>query len=116
MPVQRFVARTPGPSRGLTLTWAATQPVREELKISARLLDATGNVIAQEDRAPVHFTYPVTAWVSGEPVVDVYDLRLAGQIDGISTPLLILYRAADGGEIGRITLTPISINTGKQKE
>ena len=57
-----------GPVVRLALTWAATAPVSEELKVSARLLDAAGNVVAADDRAPVHFTYPTTAWVPGEPV------------------------------------------------
>ena len=89
----------------LALTWAATEPIREELKVSARLLYAACQVIATEDRAPVHFTYPTTAWVPGETVRDVYDLRLPSRASpGSYTLLLILYRAADGSEVGRVQL------------
>ncbi len=98
-----------GPAVRLTLTWAAVEPVREELKVSARLLDAAGNVVAQDDRVPVHFTYPTTAWAPGEPVVDVYDLPLVGQPSGAYSPLLILYRAADGTEVGRLVLAQVSV-------
>jgi hypothetical protein len=108
----RTAVRRPhtGPVIRLTLTWAAAQPVPEELKVSARLVDPAGQVIAQDDRVPVHFTYPTTAWVPGEPVTDVYDLPLpAGAPGGVFTPLLILYRAADGSEVGRVQLPSVTV-------
>ena len=99
-----------GPVVRLALTWAANQPLREELKVSARLVDGAGQVVAQDDRVPVHFTYPTTAWVPGERVTDVYDLPLpAGTPGGDFTPLLILYRAADGSEVGRVQLPPVTV-------
>lgn len=99
-----------GPVVRLALTWAATAPVSEELKVSARLLDAAGNVVVADDRAPVHFTYPTTAWVPGEPVSDVYDLAMPPAApDGPYGVLLILYRAADGSEIGRTDLPSVLV-------
>ena len=99
-----------GPVVRLTLTWAAAQPIREDLKVSARLVDGTGQVVAQDDRVPVNFTYPTTAWVPGERVIDVYDLPLpAGTPGGDFSPLLILYRAADGSEVGRVQLPPVTV-------
>jgi hypothetical protein len=99
-----------GPVVRLALTWAAVQPIPEELKVSARLLDAAGQVVAQDDRVPVNFTYPTTAWVPGEPVVDVYDLPLpASSQGGDFTPLLILYKAADASEVGRVQLPPVTV-------
>jgi len=51
----------------------------------------------------VHFTYPTTAWVVGEPVRDSYDLALPPSAPaGPYRVLLIWYRAADGGEVGRV--------------
>jgi len=99
-----------GPVVRLTLTWAATAPVAEELKVSARLLDATGQVVAADDRVPVHFAYPTTAWAPGERVQDVYDLaQPAGAADGPYGVLVILYRAADGGEVGRAELPAVTV-------
>jgi 4-amino-4-deoxy-L-arabinose transferase-like glycosyltransferase len=99
-----------GPVVRLELTWAAAQPISEDLKVSARLLDTSGRVIAQDDRVPVNFAYPTTAWVPGEPVMDVYDLPLpAGAPGGDFTPLLILYRAADGSEVGRVQLSSVTV-------
>lgn len=84
-------------------TWVATEPIQEELKVSARLLDAAGKQVFQDDRVPVHFTYPTTAWAPGEIVRDNYDLALpAGAAAGAYRVLLILYRAADGSEVGRV--------------
>jgi hypothetical protein len=99
-----------GPVVRLTLTWAAAQPISDELKVSARLADAAGQVVAQDDRVPVHFAYPTTAWVPGEPVTDVYALPLPdGTLAGGLSPLLILYRADDGGEIGRVQLPALPV-------
>ena len=99
-----------GPVVRLALTWAAAQPISEELKVSARLVDAAGQVVAQDDRVPVHFTYPTTAWVPGERIMDVYDLPLPSDTPGGDfSPLLILYRAADGGEVGRVQLPSVTV-------
>jgi hypothetical protein len=85
-------------------------PVAEELKVSVRLIDAAGDVVVAEDAAPVHFTYPTTAWVAGETVDDSYDLRLPGSAAaGPYSALVILYRAADGAEVGRTILGPVEI-------
>jgi hypothetical protein len=81
-------------------TWAASTPVSEELKVSARLVDGAGQVIAANDRAPVHFTYPTTAWAQGETVEDYYEL--SAPPGGPYRAQLILYRAADGSEVGRV--------------
>jgi len=118
-----------GPVLRLTLTWAAAAPTSDSLKVSARLLDAQGAPLAQTDQVPVHFTYPTTDWVPGERVQDVYDLPLPGTYEPESPAdlanaarppvgptkdmqtlpqgaqvLLILYRATDGTEEGRLTL------------
>ena len=87
----------------VTPTWIAAAPIKEALKVSARLLDAAGKQIVQDDRIPVHFAYPTTAWIAGEPVRDSYDLALpAGAPAGPYHVLLILYRATDGTEVGRV--------------
>ena len=67
-----------------------------------RLIDAAGQIVAQYDGEPVHRARPTLTWRPGERIVDVYDLPLQGQ--GPFTPLLILYRAADGREVGRLAL------------
>jgi hypothetical protein len=86
----------------LQLAWQVEAPVSEELKVSARLLYADGQVVASHDQVPVHWAYPTTAWRPGEIVVDAYDFALPpGSDAGSLTPLVILYRSADGSEVGR---------------
>ncbi len=109
--VQTIVRRTHGgPAVRVIPTWVAVAPVKDELKVSARLLDATGKPLLQQDRVPVHFTYPTTAWAPGEPVRDSYDLALPPDApSGSCSVLLILYRATDGGEVGRVQLAPMNL-------
>jgi hypothetical protein len=98
-----------GPTVRLHLAWAATGPITEELKVSARLLDPSGEVLAANDRTPVHFAYPTTAWVAGETVDDVYDLPVpATAPPGPYGLLVILYRAVDASEVGRVELPPVT--------
>lgn len=100
-----------GPAIRLTLTWAAAAPVSEELKVSARLLSASGDVLVADDRVPVHFAYPTTAWAPGEAIDDVYDLVVPPDAPpGPYGALVILYRAADGSEVGRAELSPIVLD------
>ncbi|MGB4803476.1 MAG: hypothetical protein WBV59_12525, partial [Anaerolineae bacterium] len=84
------------------IVWQVTGVITDTLQVSARLLDAAGQIVAQYDGEPVHRARPTTTWRPGERIVDVYDLPLQGQ--GPFTPLLILYRAADGREVGRLAL------------
>jgi hypothetical protein len=101
-----------GHERGarFTLAWAAAAAIGEDLKISARLLDAEGNLLASQDAAPVHFAYPTTAWVPGETVEDTLEARLPiGARAGQYTPLVILYRGSDGSEVGRATLPTLML-------
>ena len=94
-----------GPTLRLDLIWSTTTSPAESYKVSARLLDRQGDIVAQQDAVPVHFAYPTTAWVPGERVRDVYDLPLplGSRRDELSV-VLIIYRAADGAEIGRLKL------------
>jgi hypothetical protein len=101
-----------GPVARVHLTWTATRPVTEELKVSARLLDRSGNVLVAEDLVPVHFAYPTTAWVPGESVDDIYDLPVSASAPaGLYDLLVILYRASDGSEVGRIHLPQLTIGS-----
>jgi len=94
-----------GPVVRLTLHWRVTAPVGDDLKVSARLLDEAGEVVVATDDVPVHNTYPTWAWQPGETVMDGYDLPLSpGAGPGPYRLLVILYRAADGSEVGRAEL------------
>lgn len=97
----------PVPATGATwlrleAAWHVLAPVSEELKVAVRLLQPDGSVLASIDAVPVHWAYPTTAWRAGETILDAYDFALPADTDTAAlTPLLILYRAADGTEVGR---------------
>ena len=91
-----------GRMQRIGIAWQVTGVITDTLQVSARLLDAAGQIVAQYDGEPVHRARPTTTWRPGERIVDVYDLPLQGQ--GPFTPLLILYQAADGREVGRLAL------------
>jgi hypothetical protein len=108
------VSRPPAhdnPPLRLTLTWQVTAPLTRELKVSARLLDAAGQPVAQTDAVPVHFAYPTTAWRPGEFITDVYDLALpTGLPPGVYNPLVILYDPTQGAaEVRRLMLSPVTL-------
>ena len=95
----------------LTLHWRVAAPVGDDLKVSARLLDGTGEMVAAADDVPVHNTYPTRAWQPGETVTDSYDLPLPRDASpGPYGLLVILYRAADGSEVGRAELGEVTVS------
>lgn len=98
------VAAHGGRLQRIGLVWQARAPIAEAWQVSARLLDAAGQVVAQYDAEPVHRARPTTTWQTGARIVDVYDLPLRAAVRGPLTPLVILYRAADGQEVGRLAL------------
>ncbi len=64
----------------LRLAWHTHDQPQTDLSVFVHLLDDGGAVIAQDDRsAPVYGWRPLTSWVAGEVVRDVYALpRLPG--------------------------------------
>jgi hypothetical protein len=80
----------------------------EPFKVSARLLNASGQMVAVTDSEPVARTYPVTTWRPGEVVADAYEIRLpVGTPPGDYRPLVIVYDPASGEEYGRAELEPV---------
>jgi hypothetical protein len=107
---QEIVESHSGPAVRVRLLWRVTGPVSDDLKVSARLLDGSGEVLTAADSVPVHNTYPSRAWQVGETVGDLYDLPIPP--DRRSGPyhlLIILYRADDGSEVGRAELGAIGL-------
>ncbi len=86
----------------VNLYWRALRPFSEELKISVRLCDAGGKVLAQNDKVPVHFAYPVTRWKPGELVLDSYDFSLKSDGPRPAKLLIVVYDPSSLAERGRI--------------
>ncbi|MDM8519368.1 DUF2723 domain-containing protein [Anaerolineales bacterium HSG6] len=100
------------PPLRLSVVWQATAPMPTDLKVSARLLDSAGELVAVVDQIPVHFAYPTTAWRAGEFVTDVYDWQLPPDLPaGEYQPLIIWYDPAqNAAEVGRVHLPVTTIN------
>ncbi len=92
----------------LRLWWRAPQGLEEPLKISARLVDSEGTLVAAADAEPVSGAYPTTAWRPGEVVADAYEIPLpAGLPPGDYRPLVIVYEPDTGTERGRAELAAV---------
>ncbi|MBC7813068.1 MAG: hypothetical protein H7175_18065, partial [Burkholderiales bacterium] len=65
----------------ITLQWSATQSPDTDYYWFVHLLDAQGNIVAQQDRAPQGGYMPTSAWDVGEPVVDRLFFPLAAGTD-----------------------------------
>jgi hypothetical protein len=94
----------------LRLWWRAAEGLDEPLKISARLVDAGGRVVAATDAEPVSGAYPTSAWRPGEVVADAYEIPLpSGLPPGEYRPLVVVYEPATGVERGRLELDPVAL-------
>ncbi len=51
-------------------------PVATDYKVFVHLLTPQGDLVAQEDGVPVHWTYPTGLWQAGEFIRDTYRLDL----------------------------------------
>jgi hypothetical protein len=96
----RFLDSPPVESDVLSmqLYWRAAAPLSADYSISVRLLDASGQVIAQQDNQhPVLGLYPTSKWRSGEVIADYYELPRRTLAKGDYRLVAIVYRAVDGG-------------------
>jgi hypothetical protein len=91
------------PLERITLAWRVEAPVSEPLRVSARVVDPQGETLFQNDRTPAREAYPTTFWRPGEVILDTHELPPLPQG---AHYLFILYRAADGTEVGRASWQP----------
>ncbi len=54
----------------ISLQWSAHQPLAENASWFVHLLDANGNIVAQQDRQPQGGYAPTSSWTSDQPVTD----------------------------------------------
>ena len=73
---ERSVPVQPGATVPVTVTWRAIQPMDTSYTGFVHLLDAGGQIVAQDDHGPLQNQYPTTQWAGGEVVEDRYVLRL----------------------------------------
>ncbi len=87
----------------LTLYWKARFTTSVNYKVFTHLLDANGQVIAQNDSPPVNGDRPTTGWLNGEYIRDPHMLMfIRSDYTGAATLEMGLYDPASGG---RVTLS-----------
>lgn len=95
-----------------TLYWQAVEEIREDYKISVRLVDDEGHLGGAHDAFPVRDAYRTPAWRPGEIIVDSHDLPiLAGLPPADYAIQVTLYRPDTltplaSAPVGRISLGP----------
>ncbi|MCL4252321.1 MAG: DUF2723 domain-containing protein [Anaerolineae bacterium] len=83
----------------LYVTWVTGDIPTEDLSVFVHGLSDNGNLIAQGDQpAPVYLWRPMTTWVAGEMVTDVYPLvYFPHTLGNIQTIRFGLYRIVEAG-------------------
>ncbi len=62
----------------LVLYWHVLAPLPADEKVFVHLLTADGQLVAQVDAVPLHWSYPTGQWKRGEFIRDAYHLDLSG--------------------------------------
>ncbi len=117
----RYQPEGTGSAIGLYLYWRATHPVDANLKVFAHVMDAQGQLVAQDDSIPALWTYPAPGWQSGEIVVDYHHIALeqgtplqnltltVGLYDAGSGERVMVLDAAGLAVDDKVTLTTMNI-------
>lgn len=87
----------PGQTLDYTLHWQAIDSIAQDYTVFNHLLDAKGNIIAQQDNMPQQNRYPTSLWEPGEIVVDAHSISLPTQLEpGVYTLRVGLYELETG--------------------
>ncbi|MBI5566187.1 MAG: hypothetical protein HY870_14920 [Chloroflexi bacterium] len=81
---------------GVFLHWTVERPQTTSYKVFVHLLDANGQLVAQEDSVPGLWFQPTTSWRPGDTVVDFHRLRVTGAAPGVYTVIAGLYDEGTG--------------------
>jgi hypothetical protein len=90
---------TPRYGRVLTYTlhWQALAPIAQNYTVFAHVLDAAGNLRAQQDTMPHNGQYPTSLWSPGETILDPHILHFPPDIEpGPYTVRVGLYDSQTG--------------------
>lgn len=61
-------------SVSITMTWQALQKIPYDATVFVHLMDAEGNLLAQQDQQPLRGRFPTSCWLPGQVVTDVITL------------------------------------------
>jgi hypothetical protein len=81
----------------IRLWWETSQPLTENYVAFIHLLDASGQLVSQNDSLPRAGAYPTLWWLPGHLIEDTHPLTLPPDLPGGVYQLVVgLYRAEDG--------------------
>lgn len=86
----------------LTLYWRAEAPPPDDYQVFVHVLDSAGEMIAQDDGAPVQNRYPSSRWRTGVTIADPHVIAVDDLPDDFRV-YVGLYRLSDGM---RLPVTP----------
>jgi hypothetical protein len=91
-----------------TLYWQANTPIHHPYTVFNHLLNANGDIIAQQDNMPQANQWPTTCWQPGEIIPDPYTIPLPPNLPAGTYRLVVgLYRLETGER------RPITLPNGK---
>lgn len=77
-----YQVETAGGEAVVTLYWRVVTPTDAYATVFVHLLDASGNIVAQHDGAPVNGSYPIPLWQPGVLIADTHRLTLPAESTG----------------------------------
>jgi hypothetical protein len=105
-------AHRPGSVLEVTMHWHALETPDRNYHTFAHLLDAGGNIVAQDDGPPAEGKRPALGWLPGEYVTDTRRIALPADLpDGVYRLGVGLYEPATGLRLGERELldTPVTV-------
>ncbi len=89
---------SPGEIIPVALFWEALDTVGRSYKVTVQMLNGEGGLIGQIDTVPRDGLAPTTLWQPGEPLVDLYGVRVPESTTGGRYSLLVAVYDAVNGE------------------
>lgn len=66
----------PGETLHITFRWQALRPVQNRYSVFVHLVNASGQIVTQDDSEPARGSRPTTTWAAGEVIPDAHTLTL----------------------------------------
>jgi hypothetical protein len=96
---------------GVYLNWRTDDRLENSLRVFAHVLDASGQIVAQDDSIPALWTYPTNEWEAGKVVVDFHQFPLDASLPpGEYTLQVGLYDDKTGARVNCIDETHHPVN------
>ena len=100
----------PGRMVRLTLSWQAEATVAERLAVCAHLLDAEGELVAQQDGEPQGGSRPTTTWAAGEVIRDQIGILVpADAAEGEYQLVVGMYQPDTGERLPVVDLDGVAV-------